>query len=191
MRVLQLHNVEDTFEGQFVEIKTVADVIIRTDGFGIVVNHHAAPTCLTNGVQGLHTTPVELHAGTDAIGSASQHHHRLLVVRVIHIVFGSVISEVEIVGLCRIFGRQRINLFHHRKDAQPLTQFTDAQGSRFASCLRFPPDGTGYLEIGETLTLGFTEESGERRAAAITVVQFPTRIHDVLQFLQEPFVYLC
>ena len=38
-RLLQVDNVEHTLEGELVEVETVAHVVVRRNGFGVIVNH--------------------------------------------------------------------------------------------------------------------------------------------------------
>ena len=69
IRLLHVDDIEHALKGELVEIQAVAHIIIGRDGLGIIVDHHAAPTLLADGVQRLHATPVELYRRTDAIGT--------------------------------------------------------------------------------------------------------------------------
>ena len=42
------------------------------------------------------------------------------------------IRQVQIVGLCRVLGRQSLDLFHHRKDSHPVS-YTHLQSNRWIS----------------------------------------------------------
>ena len=69
MRILQFNDIHHPFESQLVEIQAVTHIIIGRNRFRIIVDHHRAIALLSNGVQRLHTTPVELHRRTDTVGS--------------------------------------------------------------------------------------------------------------------------
>ena len=68
-RVLQFDDIHNTLECQFVEIQTVAHVIISGNGLGIIVYHNRAVALFADSVESLYTTPVELHRRTYAISS--------------------------------------------------------------------------------------------------------------------------
>ena len=69
MGLFQVNDVKHAFEGQLVEIETVAHVVVGADSLGVVVYHHAAPAFFANSIESLHTAPVELHTGADAVGA--------------------------------------------------------------------------------------------------------------------------
>ena len=69
MRRLHVDDIHHTLEGQLVEVQTVTHVIVCRYRLRVIVNHHRAIALLADGVQSLHTTPVELYARTDAIGT--------------------------------------------------------------------------------------------------------------------------
>ena len=115
-----------------------------------------------------------------------------MVAQVFHIIGHAAISQVQIVGLCRILGCQGIDLFHHRKNSHLLAMITHIQDTVFHITL--VANGTGYLEIGESLHFRLAEQF-VRHIGNLLVVIAPfvhlfRSVHDVLQFLQEPFVNL-
>ena len=61
MRILQFDNIHDAFEGQLIEIETVAHIIISRNGLRVVVNHHRTVTVLSDGIKCLNATPIELN----------------------------------------------------------------------------------------------------------------------------------
>ena len=61
MGLFKLDDIEHPLKGELVEVETVTHIVVGRDGLGIIVDHHRAPTLLTDGVQRLHTAPVELH----------------------------------------------------------------------------------------------------------------------------------
>ena len=84
--VLQLEDIHHALEGQLVEIKAVAHVVVGGDGLGVVVNHHGAVSVLANGLERLHAAPVELYGGADTVSTGAEHYDGALVVEVLHIV---------------------------------------------------------------------------------------------------------
>ena len=84
--ILQFENIHHALEGELVEVKTVAHVIVRRHGFGVVVYHDTAVAFLADGVQGLHAAPVELYGRTDAVGAGAQYDNGLAVAEVTDII---------------------------------------------------------------------------------------------------------
>ena len=78
--LLHIDDVHHTLEGQLVEVQTVAHIVVRRHRLRVIVDHHRAPALLADGVQRLHATPVELHAGANAIGTRAQHDNTASVV---------------------------------------------------------------------------------------------------------------
>ena len=67
------------------------------------------------------------------------------------------IREIEVVGLCRVFRRQGINLVDRRYDAEFLTPFTDSEAGLFRFHATLKSYGSANLEIGEAVDLGFVQ----------------------------------
>ena len=74
-RLLQVDNVEHTFEGELVEVETVAHVVVRRNGFGVIVNHDGLITQLTGSLDGVHRAPVKLNGRTDAVSARAKYNH--------------------------------------------------------------------------------------------------------------------
>ena len=193
VRILEFENIHHPLEGQLVEVEAVAHVVVGRYRFGVVVDHYTAVALFANGIQGLHAAPVELNRRAYAVSTRTQYHNRLVVAQVLHIVGDAAVGQVQIVGLCRILGGQRVDLFHHGDDAERFTEL--AHPLHVAVFHLFLPDGAGNLEIGEALYLGPTHEvvvflgilgAGNRLVELFQVV---SRAHDIHQFLQEPAVY--
>ena len=155
--ILQFENIHHALEGELVEVKTVAHVIVRRHGFGVVVYHDTAVAFLADGVQGLHAAPVELYGRTDAVGAGAQYDNGLAVAEVTDIICRAAIRQVEIVGLCGIFGGKGIYLLHYGQNACTLAEIADGKDGFFAVHCLFQAEGTGYLEIREALYFGFTQ----------------------------------
>ena len=81
---------------------------------------------LADGLQSLHAAPVKLHTGTDAVCTAAEHYDGAVVACVVDVVGYSAICEIEIVGVSRIFGCQRIYLLHYRENAFLLSYSSDS-----------------------------------------------------------------
>ena len=78
--------------------------------------HLTAVALLAEGVHGLHAAPVELYAGADAVGARTEDDDAAVVAQIMHIVGRAAIGQVQVVGLRRIFGGQRVYLLHHGHD---------------------------------------------------------------------------
>ena len=192
VRVLQVEDVHDTLEGELVEVEAVAHVVVGGDGLGIIVNHHTAVALLADGVQGLHAAPVELHAGADAVGARTEDDDAAVVAQVADVVGRAAVRQVQVVGLRRIFGGQRVYLLHHGHDTTFLAVAAQSDDGVFHLALH--ADGAGHLEVGEALTLGLAQQVvrqvGQELVVARPFVQFLGGAHDVHQLLQEPAIYL-
>ena len=192
VRVLQVEDVHDALEGELVEVEAVAHVVVGGHGLGIIVNHHTAVALLADGVQGLHAAPVELHAGTDAVGARTEDDDAAVVAQVADVVGRAAVRQIQVVGLRRIFGGQRVYLLHHGHDAALLA--VAAQGDDGVFHLALHADGASHLEVGEALTLGLAQQVvgqvGEQLVVARPLVQLLGGAHDVHQLLQEPAVNL-
>ena len=69
MRVLHLDDIHHTFEREFLEIETVAYVVVGGNGLRVVVDHHRTETVVADGVKGLYAAPIELDGRTDTVGA--------------------------------------------------------------------------------------------------------------------------
>ena len=171
MRIFQFQNIHHTFKSQFIKVQTVAHIVVRGYGFRIIVNHDTAPSLFANGIQSLYATPVKFYRRPDTVSTGTQYDNRLMISPIMHIICYTAISKIQIIGLCRIFGCQRIDLFHYRKDPHTLTIIANIKNSIFH--ITFVTDGTGNLEIGETLNLSFTEQF-VRQIGNLFVIVSPT-----------------
>ena len=122
MWLLQLNDIHHALKGEFVEVKAVAHVVVGRYGLRVIVNHHRAPAFALHREQCIHATPVKLHRASNAVSTRAEHHYRAVVVQVGHIILAAVVGEVEVIGLCRIFGCKCVNLLHHRCDTLALAQ---------------------------------------------------------------------
>ena len=157
MRILQFEDVHDTLEGEFVKIEAVAHIVVRGYSFGVVINHHAAVALLADSVQRLHTAPVKLYRGADAVRARTEHNDRLTVAQVMHIIGNAAIRQVQVVGPGGIFGGKGIYLFHYGQDAHALAESAYGKNTFFTVHVLFQAKGTGYLEIGEALNFCFPQ----------------------------------
>ena len=192
MRILQFQNIHHTLEGQFVEVQTITHIVVRRYGFRIIVNHDTAPSLFANGIQSLYATPVKFYRRPDTVSTGTQYDDGFMVAQIMYVICYTAISKVQIIGLCRIFGCQRIDLFHYRKDPHTLTIIANIKNSIFH--ITFVTDGTGNLEIRKTLNFSFTKQF-VRQIGNLFVVISPTMqlfgsVHDIHQLLQEPFINL-
>ena len=61
IRCLQVDDVHYTLECKFVEVETIAHVIVSRHGLWVIVDHNRAIALLADCVKSLNTTPVELY----------------------------------------------------------------------------------------------------------------------------------
>ena len=101
------------------------------------------------------------------------------------------IGYIQVVGLGRIFGSQGINLLDNWQDAHLLTYLSHLQNCLMhIGNLVFHTNGTSYLEISKTIYFRFPKQLRSERFE-LSLLQFLVNVDDMLQLIQEPFVYLC
>ena len=118
MRVLQFEDIHHALEGEFVEVKTVAHIVVGGNGLWVVVDHHGAVAVLADGLERLYAAPVKLYRRTNTVCTRTEYYDRLAVVEVLHIVGYTGVGEVEVVGLSRELCCQCIYLFYNWFNAQ-------------------------------------------------------------------------
>ena len=190
MRLLQVDDIHYTLEGQLVEVETVAHIVVGRYGLWVVVDHNRAPTFLADGIQSLHTTPVELYGRTDAVSTRTEYDDGTMVVLEGDVALHTSISYIEVVGLSWILCCQGIDLLNHRKNAIVLAQAADYEHSLVhVAQLLLQANGTSHLEIGETINLGGAKQLLVE-SVDIALLHRLVDVDDMLQFLQEPLVDL-
>ena len=192
MRIFQFKDIHYPFEGKFVEVEAVAHIIVCRYSFGIIVDHNTAIPLFTNGIQCLYTAPVKLYGRPDTIRTGTEYNDGSTVAEVMNIISDATIRQIQVISLCRIFGSKSVYLLHYRNNADTLTMIAHIKDTVFH--VSFITDGTGYLEIGETLYLGFFQQF-QRQIGYLFVVLAPlfqlfAGVHDVHQLLQEPLIDL-
>ncbi len=85
-RIFQFEDVHDPLKSQLVEIEPVAHIVVGGYRFGVVVNHDRAVPVLADGLQRLHSAPVELYRRADTVSTRAEHYDRAVVARVVNIV---------------------------------------------------------------------------------------------------------
>ena len=68
------------------------------------------------------------------------------------------VGQVQVVGLCRIFCGQGVNLLDIGHDAFVLAIRSHLHDGLFHIHLLLQSDGAGHLEVGKALHLGFLEQ---------------------------------
>ena len=114
----QFENIHYPFKGQFIEIESVTHIVICRNSLGIVVYHYTPIALFTYCVQRLDSTPIEFHRGTYTVSARSQYDNRFFVSEIFHIVGNTAISQIKVIGLSRILGCQRVDLFYNRNNPQ-------------------------------------------------------------------------
>ena len=191
IRILHVDDIHDALKGQLIEIKAVTHIIVCGYCFRIIVDHNTAITALANGVQSLHTTPVELHRASDAVSTRTKNDHRTPVVGETDVAGHTIVGHIEIVGLSRILSCQGIDLLDNRQNVVALAQATHHEQS-LVHIAKFPLQSycTGNLEIGKTIDLCLTKQFTVERID-IATLQTLIDIDDVFQFIEKPLVNLC
>ena len=184
---LQFQNIHHTFIGQLVEIEAVAHIVVGRHSFRIIVDHDRTPPALFHGEKSVDRAPVEFHRAADTVCTRPEHHHRTVVVQILHVVCIAVICEVQIVGHSRILCGKRIDLLHHRDNAELFAQSAHFGAVRHG-IERILFDCASYLEIAETLLLGKTQQVGGNILYVCICFKLTLCADDVLQLLQEPAV---
>ncbi len=72
---LRLDHVEHVFEGERLEVETVAGVVVGRNRFRVAVHHHRGEAISPQGEGGVAAAVVELDALADAVGPAAEDHH--------------------------------------------------------------------------------------------------------------------
>ena len=188
---LQLDDVHDALECEFVEVEAVTHIVVGRDRLGVVVDHHRPPPVVAHGLQRVDAAPVKLDGRADAVGSRPEHDDRAVVVLVVDVAAHAVVGEVEVVGPCGILGRQRVDLLDHRHDARRLADGAHGQAVALVVGIHaFLEHGAGYLEVREALPLGPPEQLGRELVEAVEPLDVLGRVDDAAQLLQEPLVDL-
>lgn len=178
--MFEVQDVHNTFEGEFVKVKAITHVVVGGDGFRVVINHDGTETFFANGVEGLDTAPVEFYGATDTVGSGTKDDDRAAVTCIPDIIFGTIISEVEVISLCGIFGGESIYLLDDGDDILLLTMATDLKDSHVHIFMDMLEDGTGDLKIGKSLSFGTEEEFFGQHFETITLFQFCGSVDDAV-----------
>ena len=74
-RLFQVDNIKYTFERKFVEVKTVAHIIVSRYCFGVVIDHNRLITQLACCLYCIYRTPVELYGRTDTVSTGTQYNY--------------------------------------------------------------------------------------------------------------------
>ena len=98
------------------------------------------------------------------------------------------VSKVEVVGLCRIFSSERVDLLNNGHDAGLLTTGTNGHDCLFDVHFLFHTHGTGNLEVSEALYFGTAEQFVVEYVDRGASVKFFIREMNFVELLQEPFV---
>ena len=182
LEVMYVHN---PLEGEFIEIEPVAHIIVCGDGFRIVIDHDGAVTLIVYCLQGIHTTPVKFDTRTDPVGSRSHYNYRSLIVFKLYIVLTTTIGQIEVIGLRRIFGCKRINLFHAWKNIPLFTVFP--YGKQVFGDISLH-DKPGDLEVTKSEFFGLEQEFIIQLFKRVHLFKFKLQIENIPQLHQEPLI---
>mmetsp|Transcript_13419 Transcript_13419/g.34357 ORF Transcript_13419/g.34357 Transcript_13419/m.34357 type:complete len:392 (-) Transcript_13419:148-1323(-) len=121
---LELVHVHRRFECQLVKVHSRALVVVSRYSLWIVVEHDSLVSKPPKFADTANRAVVELNRRSNAIDARSKY-HRVISRSKVYVVFSSMISQVEIVGLCGILGSNGINLLDERKNVQSTSNFAD------------------------------------------------------------------
>ena len=189
-RGFQLTYVQHPFKGELVKEKPVANVIVRAYGLGVVVDHHGPVAAFLDLFYSGYAAPVKLHAAANTVCSAAKHYNGAAVTLKFYVVFGAVVSEVQIIGLGGVFTCQGVNLLDCGEDSQFLAPGTGHHSGFVQVLFCLAGNEPSYLPVREAQFLG---------AQKRLIIKFFQR-RDILQPLhilvyvlepeKEPLVYL-
>ena len=106
----------------------------------------------------------------------------------IYIVRSSVVGDVEVVGLGRVFGSQRVDLLDDRGDAALLAVAADLQHIGLDLVGLAVADRTGQLEVRETALFRFADQFIGHVGDTVVLFELALDADDVFELLEEPFV---
>ena len=154
---LEVDDVHDALKAELIEVEAVAHVVVGRHGFGVVVDHYRLVAELAAGAGCIYRAPVKLYRTTDAVGTRAEHHDVVAGVEVVTygVLLGTV-GDIEVVGEVGIFRSDGVDAAHLGKHFKRLA--VSAHTQHFALHGAFGVlHKAGYLEVGESKTLGFVE----------------------------------
>ena len=77
------------------------------------------------------------------------------------------IRQIQVIGLCGIFRGQGIYLIDGGRDAQFLSPLTDGESCLLHLHIILESDGSGYLEIGESVDLRLAQQIEKLRGLEV------------------------
>ena len=185
---LESYDVHDPLERQFVEIESVAHVIVRGYGLGVVVDHDAPPALLADLLHAGNGAPVKLYRTAYMILSRAEDNDGTPVVLIRDLVDGGIVSEIKVIGLLRSGCREGVDALDDRDDPEGKALLPD----HVLPCLRnrIFIQGDSDLTVGESLLLGFTENGLRKGCSIIESIQHAPGTDNVGEFVKEPLVDL-
>ncbi|MPM32623.1 hypothetical protein SDC9_79188 [bioreactor metagenome] len=150
MRIFEFVDIHYPFISKLIEIEPVTHIIIGGNGFRIIIDHDPSPSALPDSLKSIHRTPVKFYRASNPVSTGTKYYNGLIITFVLHVIVSSVIGEVKVIGLCRVFGSKCIYLFYYRGNAQffsevPYNNRTDIRINRIFI------NQTSYLKVGEAL----------------------------------------
>ena len=186
-------DVEHTLQGQFVEEETVAHIVVGTYGLRVVVDHHSLESHLLNFLQGSNSTPVKLDRRADAVSTRTEHDdRRTFATRTAscHIIGGTVVGHVEIVGVSRIFARSGVDLLYDGNDAEWFTQLTNQQTLLMGLYGVVGHHEFTDLIVGESHLLSLQQQSCPTQTGQRNSSKLLLHPKDILESEEEPTINL-
>mmetsp|Transcript_68195 Transcript_68195/g.162793 ORF Transcript_68195/g.162793 Transcript_68195/m.162793 type:complete len:272 (+) Transcript_68195:3355-4170(+) len=123
--VLALVYVHHHLEGDLLEVKHLALVVVRRDRLRVAVEHDGLVPELAQLADAPHAAPVELDRRPDAVHAGSEHEHRAA--RRLQIAARRGVGGVEVVGHCGELPGDGVDLLHVRDDPVLLAEVADVE----------------------------------------------------------------
>lgn len=179
LSVLKFVNVHDSLVAKLLKVESISFVEVGGDRLGVVVDHDRLLAHLANGSRTGDGAPVELDRRADSVNTRSENHGTVLVE--LEVVGRGVVGCVEVVGVSRELGGERVD---------SLDEGGDAEGLSMGSNLVFGGlNEVGNLGVRESRLLGRAHDVGvdrlERGRLKDTV-----DVADVVKLVKEPLVNL-
>ena len=119
LRLLNLVDVHDRLERELLKVQLVTHVIIGAHRLRIVIDHDGLKAQRLELIQTAHAAPVKLHRAPDAVHPGAQHHDQTLV-KVVQIMLGSVVGQIQVVGFAGPLGGDGVDFLDARYDLEAL-----------------------------------------------------------------------
>ena len=136
-------------------------------------------------MHGVDRAPVELDGAADAVSARTEYHDRFFIVVVRDIVFGTVVSQIKVVGQFGMLRSDSVDALDRRQDTEAFAVVAYGDHLFFEVAIgRF--DQTCDLEIRESESLCLAHHVGGNFGDRTVFFQHERVLVDVFEFGEEP-----